>query len=572
MSSPTEELFCNTCQRNQILLNKTLAEYLPDEEDPEYATYEASLPAYTAELEERYPQVCQACLPRVQDQIRAAGYAAKADNLRRMIDKSQKHSRTVHTSRQTLTLVVIALAKWAYIFSITAGLLWHALGLMADLDRTLWTDSDSAWHTCFTQAITTQHVDRSCLVSPPMLTLVQYALAADLLTLWWNPKLRIKTNSLTGRMSGLKSLWLVRGVVFLLRTSSFAWGSVFTLSYSGSTLINTPNFHLFMLLVLVLSSALTSKTVRIVYPPSAPLRPEEEYLPHAPSSPPGSSYRPAHPHTSTFDTMAQGFTSSFQLDSSSALPPSPTLTEVSSISACTDWTTPAHKSTFGDDELDRITDGGMDWTPTQRRFASEQPDIIPLQFSRSSAARMSPTPGRRPTTAGATSGSAPAPAVGQHSLFSRPSANPFHHRVPAAPRAPAVARLDPWKAPVWKPPVKGTVPNFFKQAPPAPSHRYNTRSGRGGGGSSSTAGVQPASRAGSVGVGSVADDASVAGESEVDFDGEEPGHDTGLRGFGVPRNVQRDAELFASPKLKYDYYGTMRDTGLEETFNGLFSQ
>ena len=48
--------------------------------------------------------------------------------------------------------------------------------------------------------------------------------------------------------------------------------------------------------------------------------------------------------------------------------------------------------------------------------------------------------------------------------------------------------------------------------------------------------------------------------------------DRGLEGFGVPKNVQRDAELFASPKLKYDYYGTMKDTGLEETFNGLFSK
>ena len=48
--------------------------------------------------------------------------------------------------------------------------------------------------------------------------------------------------------------------------------------------------------------------------------------------------------------------------------------------------------------------------------------------------------------------------------------------------------------------------------------------------------------------------------------------DKGLDGFGVPKNVNRDAELFASPKFKYDNYGTMKDTGLEETFNGLFSK
>ena len=104
MPPEPESLFCNTCQRNQVLLNKTLAEYLPDEDDPEYDKYTSSLDAYRRELEDRYPQVCQHCLPRVQDQIRAAGYAAKADNLRRMIDRSREHSRTVQTSRQTWTL------------------------------------------------------------------------------------------------------------------------------------------------------------------------------------------------------------------------------------------------------------------------------------------------------------------------------------------------------------------------------------------------------------------------------------------------------------------------------------
>ena len=40
-----EPLFCNACQRNQLLLNKTLAEYLPDEDDPEYDKYTSSLDA-----------------------------------------------------------------------------------------------------------------------------------------------------------------------------------------------------------------------------------------------------------------------------------------------------------------------------------------------------------------------------------------------------------------------------------------------------------------------------------------------------------------------------------------------
>jgi hypothetical protein len=50
------------------------------------------------------------------------------------------------------------------------------------------------------------------------------------------------------------------------------------------------------------------------------------------------------------------------------------------------------------------------------------------------------------------------------------------------------------------------------------------------------------------------------------------GRDGGLQGVGVPRNVRRDAELFQSPQLKYDFFGEMKETGLEDTFNGLFSK
>ena len=50
------------------------------------------------------------------------------------------------------------------------------------------------------------------------------------------------------------------------------------------------------------------------------------------------------------------------------------------------------------------------------------------------------------------------------------------------------------------------------------------------------------------------------------------GREGGLQGVGVPRNVRRDAELFQSPRLKYDFFGEMKETGLEDTFNGLFSK
>lgn len=513
-----ETLFCNTCQRNQLLLNKTLAEYLPDEDDADYHKYAASLDAYRNELEERYPQVCQHCLPRVQDQIRAAGYAAKADNLRRIIDRSREHSRTVHTSRQTWTLRLIALAKWVYLCSVLVGLLWHTLGLMVASEDTIDVDRDLvSWSTCWTQAVLARRVDQSCIVSSLALKPLQISLIADLLTMWWNPKLASKTNSITGRMRGLKSLWFIRATALALRTAGYIFWIPSGLH--SSSLKSFQHMNMFLLLAITLSFALTWKTVRIIYTPVAVS--EETYIPSAPNTPakrPRSSYKPAHPQISTFDTMAQGFTSSFQLDSSSALPPSPTLTEASTTSRYTEFTTPGHKSVYQDDS--------MDWTPTARRFAPSTPDLLPPQFgTRSPAQPASPAlqPRQEPV-----------------SLFAKPDPNPFRHKVPAAPKAPAQATLDPWKPSVWAPPLKETTPNFFKT-------ERQTRS--------------QTSKANSVGP-----------ASDSGMDGHGPGGGKGLEGFGVPKNVKRDAELFASPKLKYDYYGTMKDTGLEETFNGLFSK
>lgn len=493
-----EELFCDTCQHNQTLVANILAEYLPDEEDSKYQKFIASYDAYKSELEDRYPQVCQNCLPRVQDRIRNAGYAARADHLRRIMEKSDQRRRTVQTSRQAWTLRIISLAKWMYIVSTLMGMLWHAFALFMTPNDGLWAEETFRWDTCLSQAISVRLVDQSCVLSPYITKLLQYALIADLLTVWWNPKLKIKTNSLTGRMSGLKSLWSIRIAVLVLRFGSLLYWERATIDHG--TLKAFQNTHLFMLVSLGLSSVLTWKTVRIVYTsPSSLLRAGSENLPSAPNSAEKATRTSHHPSTSQsniFDNMAHAFTTSFQ--DTSALPPSPTLTATSyTTHATTEATTPfaARKSAFGDDD--------MDWTPTQRRFAAQTPTILPPQWS------------QQPSQSQQTTHHEP------HSLFSKKDPNPFRHKIPAAPRAPAHAKANPWKPGVWDPPLKDTTPNFFKE--------------------------QKAARGG---VGEV----------------------KGLDGLGVPKNVKRNAELFASPQLKYDYYGTMKDTGLEDTFNGLFSK
>ncbi|KAF1940889.1 hypothetical protein EJ02DRAFT_349055 [Clathrospora elynae] len=501
ISVPGEErpVFCDTCQRNQTLFTKCLAEFLPDEEDPDYEKYLASYDEYKIELEDRYPQVCHNCLPRVQDQIRNANHVARADNLARIMEASKNRRTTVQTSRQAWTLRVISLAKWTYMLSTAVGILWHTAGIIMAPDEGIWAHQTFSLDVCLSQAFFVRSVDESCVMSPYIIRLLQYAIAADLCTIWWNPKLKVKTNSLTGRMRGLKSLWSIRTAVILLRFASLHYWRRALINYD--TLKSLHQTHMVMLFVLALSSLLTWKTVRIVYgsAPSFRKEPSEPLLstPNSAEKATRGTYRPAHPQPNAYDNMAQAFTSGLSEDGP-ALPPSPTLTESSYTTHATDATTPfkQRNASLGADV--------MDWTPTRKGlFASQAPEVLSNQFAKQNTNEQPEAPQQQKE---------------QHSIFPQPDPNPFRHRVPAAP---ATSKVTPWKPSVWNPAPKAATPNFFLEDLKA----------RGG-----------------------------VGEAK------------GLYGLGVPKNVKKDAELFASPKLKYDYYGTMRETGLEETFNGLFSK
>ncbi|CAN9257363.1 unnamed protein product [Alternaria alternata] len=506
MSTVGDDIFCDTCQRNQTLYAKLLGEYLPEEDDPAYDQYLAAYDDYKDELETRYPQVCSECLPRVQHQIRNANHVARADNLARIMEAAKQKRTTVHTHRQAWTLRLISLAKWTYILSTVIGVVWHSAGLIMGPDQDIRAYRVFSWDTCWTQAKSNGWIDEVCVLSPVVLKWLKFAIIADALTVWWNPKLKVKMNSLTGRMRGLMSLWVIRVSAVVLRfVSLYYWQGT---EINNETLDHFRHTHMGMLGILAFSSLMAWKAVRIVYgaAPSFP-KATREPVPEVPGSAKKvrkGSYHPAHPQADLFDSMAQAFTTGFeQGKESSPLPPSPTISEASYTTHATDVTTPfAQRSAFlGADD--------MDWTPTKPkgRFSSQAPEIISNQFSKTTT----PPP------------AAPPRFNEPHSIFSKPDPNPFRHRVPAPPPTSLSSsqKPNPWKPSVWTPPLKENAPSFFKK-------EQKTQGGVG----------------------------------EV----------SGLDGLGVPKNVKRDAELFASPKLKYDYYGTPKDTGLEDTFNAMFTK
>lgn len=142
----TQQIFCNTCLRNQQIYNEALANYLPDEDHPQYAEYERGLPAWREALEKRYPQICVACAPKAQMKINRADYYGVMNNLNRA-QKAGNRRRGAspglvaesrddwHKMSMRLLLGLFGLVMWA---SMIAQVFWHAYGI---------------WHTLFGETL-----------------------------------------------------------------------------------------------------------------------------------------------------------------------------------------------------------------------------------------------------------------------------------------------------------------------------------------------------------------------------------------------------------------------------------
>ncbi|KAF2273244.1 uncharacterized protein EI97DRAFT_469808 [Westerdykella ornata] len=521
MTASTQSPFCDQCQVNQTIVNKAMAEYIPDEDDPEYEQHVATATAYREELETRYPPVCENCIGRVRDQVRAAGYAARTDHLRRILENSKKRKLVYYTPRQVWTLRTISLAKWAYISATCVGLLWHACGLLAVPEPLSLTQDQSDLGVCLGDFRNRLLVSRSCFEAALSTSLLQWAVVADFLTLWWNPKLEQKTMRPGGRVGGLMALWLLRLLVFGLRSASLVYGRY--IPEDDDAVQQFRIAHGTMLGAILLTLAATWTLVKIEYRSTDSfMRPLEPYLPSVPSRPtsqPDGDYKPVRPKADIFDSMAESFTSSFdggwQPDAHSEAPPSPTLTATSS-SIDTEVNTPFAPKTLSRAVVD---ENDMDWTPTQRRFGKQPIGVEPHVWQKQSAPSPAPPPKK------------------QYSLIKQQDPNPFRHKVPAFPKGPLQEKRNPWKPGIWSPASQETK-NAFRDD--------MMKKGAGG---------------------------DVEGSGNVNGLAEEERRERErLRESAVPSGVRKGEELFKQPKFKYDYYGYIgeKSTGLEDRFNGLF--
>ncbi|KAK4133184.1 hypothetical protein BT67DRAFT_405203, partial [Trichocladium antarcticum] len=212
-SSPaTTTTFCATCLKNQHLLSASLAQYLPDPDDPDYAEREKGLYRFRKNQERLYPQICADCEPRARRRLEQAAYTAKTDVLRRMIDRSASARKKVKT-RGWLELVDAA-GRWLWIAGFVLQLAWHVVVVQALLTKySEWVGAGE----------TTVRLLRICgpLVGklPSAEQLSRWSTVAALSGAWWNPRFAQIFRGFTRHISGVPKWYIYQGMTIAIRVA-----------------------------------------------------------------------------------------------------------------------------------------------------------------------------------------------------------------------------------------------------------------------------------------------------------------------------------------------------------------
>jgi hypothetical protein len=201
-------------------------------------------------MEERYQQVCENCESRVNQRIRQTGYEAKADHLRRIMERS-KASRAAKKARnrnwRSLLIFTGAIGYWA---SVTGQLVWNFMGAVES--GGIVSNRDSALSFLYAVSHMTEKLRRSGSSSTDLAPYAGVALILGILSSWWNSKLRLKIEGISGRFVGLAQYYQFQLIVLVTRF--VVWALLKDPDTSGMKPSLPPTLHAFMILFMVMVS------------------------------------------------------------------------------------------------------------------------------------------------------------------------------------------------------------------------------------------------------------------------------------------------------------------------------
>ena len=236
------------------MLSQNLASYFPAQDVPNYSDYEKQYPKYRKELEVRYPQVCEECEPRVRERIKATGYAAKTDHLRRLMDRTMGGGIARGERGWKTLLVFIGGTAWG--LSLVGQFAWDGLSLLSNeqdngglIDEVA---SNSGLEFLRQVAQGSAILPHCTMLVDPM---APYALLLGVLSCWWNPRLRERLTRVGGRFIGLPEYYKLQAILLFARI--LVWTYIAGISSSEPLPQTTKGIHGALLFFGILVSCLS---------------------------------------------------------------------------------------------------------------------------------------------------------------------------------------------------------------------------------------------------------------------------------------------------------------------------
>ena len=175
-----------------------------------------------------------------------------------MMDRSKAGRVARHARNRNWRSILVFAGAIGYWGSVAGQLVWGLLGALDAGDAGL-QDQDyllsQSWVSYAWQILQECQISRHC--SADFAPYAGLSLVVGILSLWWNPKLRLKVEGRGGRFAGLGEYYQVQLIVIVVRC--VFWAVLKDPSSSGLQPTMPPALHLFMFLFTVLVSNLFSQ-------------------------------------------------------------------------------------------------------------------------------------------------------------------------------------------------------------------------------------------------------------------------------------------------------------------------
>lgn len=227
------QLFCATCIKNQHLYTASLAQYHveTDPTHPRYKELEREYFNYRRSLERLYPQVCEDCEPMVLERMRDAGRTAKADHLRRAMDRSRA-KRLNRDRNVTISGALEVIGKGLWYVGLIGQLIWNGIAFSVPFIEQNWP-----------KIMTNVPFAELAGAFQPTHSMAWVSLLCSITSIWWNPMFKQMNNGFMNHISGfgdwykLQFLSIVVRGIFYSTTGTGVFADPFSSAALGANAI-----------------------------------------------------------------------------------------------------------------------------------------------------------------------------------------------------------------------------------------------------------------------------------------------------------------------------------------------